>query len=308
MELRQLRYFATLAEELSFTRAARKLHVSQPPLSFQIASLEQELGVRLFHRTSRSVELSLAGQALLTHARAVLERLEEARHHVRRVADGMEGRVRVGLAGSHFLGPFPSFIRDFRARRPRLDISLHEMRPADQLHALREGRLDLSLARRQVAEGELLSHLLWRDPVVAVLPPGHRFAARKMISLRDLRDESFVFLKLDSSWLAQHLHDACLEAGVVPRIVQEVVEVPSVVNLVAAGIGVSLVPRSLALARAGAVTTCRLREKLPPGDVHVLRRADEAQPAVLEFTSGLLRWAQGPGRRAVDRSYNEPAP
>lgn len=296
MELRQLRYFATLAEELSFTRAARKLHVSQPPLSFQIASLEQELGVRLFHRTSRSVELSEAGQALLTHVRAVLERLEDARLHVRRVADGMEGRVRIGLAGSHFLGPLPNFIREFRTRRPLLDISLHEMRPADQLHALREGRIDLSVARRHVADDEVVSRLLWRDPVVAVLPPGHRLTRRKTISLRDLRLEPFVFLKLDSSWLAQHLHDACLEAGIVPQIVQEVVEVPSAVNLVAAGIGVSLVPQSLALARADAVATCRLREKLPPGDVHVLQRAAEAQPAVLEFTGQLLRWAQAQAR------------
>ncbi len=297
MELRQLRYFVALAEELSFTRAARKLHVSQPPLSFQIASLEQELGVRLFHRTSRSVELSAAGEALLAHARAVLERLEDAREHVRRVADGLEGRVRVGLAGSHFLGPFPAFLREYRARRPLLDLSLQEMRPVDQLSALREGRIDLSLARRHVPDGELRSRLLWRDPIVAVVPPTHRLATRKMISLLELAAEPFVFLKRDSSWLAQHLHDACVEIGMPPRIVQEVVEVPSAVNLVVAGIGVSLVPRSLAQAYADAVATCRLREKLPPGDVHVLTRASEAQPAVLEFVGALLTWAQGLSRR-----------
>ena len=125
MELRQLRYFTVLADELSFTRAAQRLHVSQPPLSFQIASLETELGARLFDRTSRSVALSEAGKAFLPHAQAVLARLEEARSHVTRVASGLQGRVQVGLAGSHFLGPFPQFIQQFRLQRPGLEVCWH---------------------------------------------------------------------------------------------------------------------------------------------------------------------------------------
>ena len=110
MELRQIKYFVAVSDELSFTRAAQKLHVSQPPLSFQIASLETELGARLFDRTSRSVQLSEAGKAFLPHAQAVLARLDEAARHVQRVAAGLDGRVQVGLAGSHFFGPFPKFI------------------------------------------------------------------------------------------------------------------------------------------------------------------------------------------------------
>ena len=292
MEIRQLRYFAVLAKELSFTRAARRLHVSQPPLSFQIANLERELGARLFERTSRSVALSAAGAALLPHARAVLERLEEARTHVRQVAEGSVGRVRVGLSGSHFLGPFPHFIREFRERRPRLEIVLVEMRPVDHLQALRDGRLDISVSRREIDDGEIVSRLLWRDPVVAVLPRGHRLAARKLISLADLRDDAFVFLRLDSSWFAQRVHDACIDAGFAPRIAQQVVEVPAAVNLVAAGLGVSLVPASLAHLRSDKVALCRIRDPLPPGDVHVLRHARESQVAVLEFASELERWAR----------------
>lgn len=292
MEIRQLRYFAVLAEELSFTRAARRLHVSQPPLSFQIANLEQELGARLFDRTSRSVTLSAAGAALLPHARAVLDRLDEARTHVRQVADGLVGRVRVGLSGSHFLGPFPHFIREFRERRPRLDIVLVEMQPVDNLQALRDGRLDISVSRRDIDDGEIVSRLLWRDPVVAVLPRGHRLAGRKSIALVDLRDDLFVFLRLDSSWFAQRVHDACIDAGFVPQITQQVVEVPATVNLVAAGLGVSLVPASLAGLRGDEVALCRVRDPLPPGDVHVLRHARETQAAVLEFASELERWAR----------------
>ena len=166
MELRQIRYFTVLADELSFTRAARRLHISQPPLSFQIASLEVELGARLFDRTSRSVALSAAGQAFLPHAQAVLARLDEARSHVTRVANGLEGRVKVGLAGSHFLGPFPQFIQQFRLQRPDVDVALNEMKPSDHLQALRDGQLDLCVSRNPLNDGQISAALLWRDPVV----------------------------------------------------------------------------------------------------------------------------------------------
>lgn len=299
MELRQLRYFAALADELSFTRAAARLHVSQPPLSFQIGSLESELGARLFHRTSRSVELSEAGKAFLPHARAVLARLEEARNHVHLVASGLEGRVHLGLSGSHFLGPLPAFIRQFGEKRPRVEVVLHEMRPIDSLQALREGRIDVSISRSMPGEAALAGQLLWRDPVVAALPRTHRLAARKKLRLADLRGDDFVFLRLDSSAFAQRLFDACVAASFAPRIVQQVVEMPAVVNLVAAGLGVALVPLSMARLRADAVAICQLGPHAPSGDVHALVRTAEVQPAVREFAQALLAWAEQPGRGAV---------
>lgn len=291
MELKQLRYFAALARELSFTRAARKLHVSQPPLSFQIANLESELGARLFHRTSRSVELSEAGKAFLPHALAVLERIAEARGDVRRVADGLEGSVRIGLAGSHFLGPFPRFIKQFRQSRPGVEVALHEMKPADHIQALRDGRVDLSVSRTPVSDGQLASRLLWRDPVVAALPREHRLAGRKRIRLGDLRHDEFVFLRLDSSAFAQRLFDACVASGFAPHIVQQVVEIPAAINLVAAGLGVALVPASLARVRSDAVAICGLGAGVPAGDVHALMRTGEPQPAVREFAASLFAWA-----------------
>ena len=295
MELRQLRYFTVLAAELSFTRAAHKLHVSQPPLSYQIASFEADLGMRLFNRSSRSVELSEAGKVLLPHALAVLERLEEARAQLQRVAQGMEGRVKVGLAGSHFLGPFPQFIKLFRERRPGVEVVLHEMTPAVHVQALRDGRLDLSLARGALTDGQLAADLLWRDPLVAVVPLGHRLARRARLLLAELKDEEFVFLRLDSSAFALRLFDACVGSGFAPRIVQQVVEIPAVLNLVAAGLGVSLVPASLARLRQDAVAVCRLGPKLPAGgvsgDVYLLRRSGEQSPAVREFTEALRQWS-----------------
>lgn len=295
MELRQLRYFAVVATELSFTRAARKLHVSQPPLSYQIANLEAELGARLFNRTSRNVELSEAGKVLLPHALAVLARVDEARGHVQRVAQGLEGRVKVGLAGSHFLGPFPGFIKQFRQRRPGLEIVLHEMKPADHVQALREGQLDLSVSRGAPPDSELAAVLLWRDPVVVAVPLGHRLAGRSRIRLAQLKDEDFVFLRLDSSAFARRLFDACVAAGFAPRIVQQVVEIPAVLNLVAAGLGVALVPASLARLRQDAVAICNVGRELQAagvsGDVYLLRRSEDSSPAVLEFAEALRHWA-----------------
>lgn len=305
MELRQIRYFTVLAAELSFTRAAQRLHVSQPPLSLQIANLETELGARLFDRTSRSVMLSEAGKAFLPHAQAILARLDEASGHVQRVASGLQGRVQVGLAGSHFLGPFPQFIPQFRQQRPAVELVLKEMMPADHLQALLDGQLDLSLSRNPLHStlgpgtlnlGSTLSaELLWRDPVVVALPPGHRLVGRASLRLAELKDEDFVFLRLSSSPFAGRLFEACVQIGFAPRIVQQVVEVPAVLNLVAAGLGVALVPASLAMLRKDAVPICQL--ELPSsgeilnGDVYVLWRTADSTPAVTEFRKLLVDWA-----------------
>ena len=313
MELRQIRYFTVVAAELSFTRAAQKLHVSQPPLSFQIASLEAELGARLFDRTSRRVVLSEAGKAFLPHAQAVLARLDEARSHVSRVASGLQGRVQVGLAGSHFLGPFPKFIQQFRLQRPAVEVALLEMTPAEHLQALRDGRVDLCVSRNPMTaaqdDDQISAGLLWRDPVVVALPPGHRLASRKQIALAELKEDDFVFLRLDSSAFARRLFDACIGAGFAPRITQQVVEVPAALNLVAAGLGVALVPNSLALLRADAVSICRLNlsndfvasaarlenSQELNGDVYVLWRADGSTPVVVEFRQKLIDWADDLG-------------
>ena len=293
-----MRYFTVLASELSFTRAAHKLNMSQPPLSYQIASLEAELGARLFNRTSRSVELSSAGKALLPHALAVLQRIEAAREQVARVAQGVEGRVTIGLAGSHFLGPFPQFIKQFREKRPGIEVVLQEMRPSDHIQALRAGQLDISLTRGQQADEQLVSLLLWRDPVVLAVPLGHRLALRTRIRLLELKGEDFVFLRLDSSVFAQGLFDACVAAGFVPRIVQQVIEIPSVLNLVAAGLGVSLVPASLARMRRDTLAVCSLNQRLQASagaevsaDVYLLRRSCEQPPAVHEVADALRDWA-----------------
>lgn len=295
MDLRQLRYFAAVATELSFTKAAERLHISQPPLSHQIGVLEEELGVRLLLRTSRSVQLSDAGKALLPHALAVFERLEEARLHVARIKNGFEGRVVIGLTGSHFLGPLPSFIQMFRQQRPAVELVLQEMAPKDQLAALAEGRIDLSFSRGIPEDPSVHCTFLWPDAVVAALPLNHALARRRRVHLRELQHDDFVFLRLGSSLFSDAVYQACIAAQFQPRIVQQVVEVPAAVNLVAAGIGVAIVPASIARLRSDAIAICRLAQ--PEGrtpisaDVYVARRAEEERPLVLLLAQALTEWA-----------------
>lgn len=295
MDLRQIKYFVALSEELSFTRAAKKLHVSQPPLSFQIASLETELGTRLFDRTSRNVQLNDAGKAFLPHAQSVLARLAEAVLHVQRVAAGLEGRVQVGLTGSHFFGPFPRFIHRFRSLRPAVQVVLQEMTPNEQLAALQDARLDLCVSRNAMNNhSQMSAQLLWRDPIVVALPPGHTLASRKKLSLGDLKHEDFVSLKLDSSPFASSLFKACVAHGFAPKIVQQVVELPAALNLVAAGLGVALMPSSLAQLQKGGVHICSLKQSSDinklNGDVYLLWRTADTSPAVTEFKKQLIAW------------------
>jgi len=295
MELRQLRYFAAIAAERSFTKAAEKLHISQPPLSQQISNLEQELGVRLLVRTSRSVELSEAGRVFLPHVVTVLERLKEGRAQLARVARGLEGRVTVGLTGSHFLGPLPRFIQAFRQERPRVEVVLLEMAPVDQFTALGDRGIDLCFSRGIPDTPAFESDLLWRDTPVVVLPLGHPLAGRAGLRLAELRDEDFVFFRLGSSLFVDAIHGACIFARFEPRIVQQVVEVSAVLNLVAAGLGVSVVPGSIAAQRTESVAICPLVEEPQAprisADVFLVRRKDEERAAVLALSDALRDWA-----------------
>lgn len=283
MELRHLRYFVALAEALSFTRAAERLHISQPPLSIQISQLEEQVGAALFDRTSRRVQLTPAGQAFLQDARSILERVEAAGSHARAVAKGMAGRIEIGLSGSHFQGPLPRMIAGYMHDFPDVAVVLNELKPATQLEALRHRRIDLSISRTAVDDVDLISARLWSDPVRVALPRGHALAKRRRLALRDLRRERFIMLRLESSAYAQHLHDRCVQAGFAPNIVQLVLEVPAMIALVAVGIGIALVPASLCHLHAAEVAYVPLGPEAPHSEVYVVRRREEDSGVVNGF-------------------------
>ena len=283
MDLRHLRYFITLAQELNFTRAAQRLNVSQPPLSQQIKALEGELGTMLFLRTSRRVELTAAGHVFLAHASAILERVEQACAQARAVGGGHVGHLDIGSSSSLLLGPLPQLIAGYRRAFSGVNIALHEMTPAAQLTALRDRRLDISFSRTPVLDQHLSAELAWEDPVVAALPRAHRLVARRKLALKDLANEEFVLLRLDSSSFAVYLNQCCVDAGFLPRASQYVVESQAMPSLVAAGLGVALVPASLARVHRQGVEYRTLAGAAPRADVYALSRRDDPSATVRGF-------------------------
>jgi DNA-binding transcriptional LysR family regulator len=246
MELRHLRSFIAVAEELHFGRAAERLNLAQSPLSQQIKRLERELGVRLFERSRRKVELTEAGRAMLDEARAAIAHADRAADAARGAAEGRYGVLDVGFLGTAALELLPRIVPPFRAHAPGAELRLVEAASRELLAALRQRRLDVVFARPPSPASTLQIEPVWSEPLVVALPAAHALAAKPRLPLRDLADEPFVLFPRQS---APEFHDelvaACRDAGFSPRIVQEAVAMPTIVSLVATQIGVSLVPSSL---------------------------------------------------------------
>jgi DNA-binding transcriptional LysR family regulator len=282
MELRHLRYFLVVAEELNFTAAAARLRISQPPLSQQIQDLEAELKTALFLRTSRRVELTAAGAAFLDHAKSILGQVGQAIEQTRAIGAGKTGKLDIGTTGSVLLGPLASIINTYSRRFPEVLVRLHEMAPLAQLTSLHTRKTDISFLRTPAEDPELVNEVVWREKVWVALPRGHQLAKHGRLRLTDLRDEDHVFLRLEDSRFAQYLRDCCVEAGFIPRITQEVVEAYSLTSLVAGGLGVALVPESVRhLSRRGVVYR-PLNEPAPAADVKMIFRPD-GNPVVAGF-------------------------
>jgi DNA-binding transcriptional LysR family regulator len=254
MELRHLRYFVAVAEELHFRRAAERLHMSQPPLSQQIRRLEEEVGATLLVRNQRRVELTAAGAAYLTRAREILLAVEDAAREARRVQRGEVGRLAVGFVGSALYSVVPELLRAFRDRHPDVGLRLHELGTTEQLRRLEDGRLDIGFLRAPGGRPGLSIETVLREPVVAALPDVHPLARGGEVRAAQLAGEPLVLMtRAGAPGLRAAL--APLTDGLgEDAIVQEVAEMQTLIGLVAAGVGVSLVPESVrALARAGVV-------------------------------------------------------
>lgn len=246
IELRHLRYFLALADELHFGRAAARLGIAQPPLSQQIQRLERLLGTRLFDRTSRRVQLTDAGRAFRVEAERVLTATEAAVAAARRAGKGESGELRVAFAATVMFLALPQIIREFRDRFPRVHLDLREMPTGPQLAALRTREIDIGFVREPEPDPDLEIVTVMREPLRIAIHKGHRLAAAPHVQVRDLAEEPFV---LFPSELAPGLHGqvlaVCREAGFSPRIVEESRELYTSVSLVEAGVGVSILPASV---------------------------------------------------------------
>lgn len=244
MELRHLRYFRAVAEELHFGRAAEKLHIAQPPLSQQIRQLERELGLSLFTRSTRRVDLTAAGAAYLKRAIAILDAVDDAGQQARRVAHGMEGQLTIGCVGSATYSLLPRLVRAMRDALPHVELSIRgEMLAPDQLTALLSGDIDIALLRPPVDHVDIRSETLRRDRLIVALPAEHPLAGRDALTVGDLQDEDFIaHAGQGRSVMSGLLAAVCADAGFAPRIRHEVSETSTLVTLVAAGLGLAVVP------------------------------------------------------------------
>jgi DNA-binding transcriptional LysR family regulator len=248
VELRHLRYFRAVAEELHFGRAADRLHIAQPPLSQQIRQLERELAVTLLVRTTRKVELTPAGETYLKRVVAILDAVDEAGGQARRIAEGAEGQLAIGCVGSATYSLLPRLVRALREELPGVDVSVRgEMLAPAQITALLTGEIDLALLRPPIEQSGVLVETVRRDRLIVALPEGHALATRDDLSVSDLRDEEFVaHAGHGRSVMSSILMAMCADAGFVPRIRHEVEETSTLVTLVSAGLGVAIVPEPTA--------------------------------------------------------------
>lgn len=271
MELRHLRYFIAVAEEGHITRAAQRLGIQQPPLSLQIRSLEKELNVQLFKRLPRGVELTHAGTAFLERARAILDQVESALVTTRRTARGEQGRVAVGFTSSAPFHPFvPRVIRSFREMSPLVSLVLEESGSSELVQGVHSGEIDAAFIRSPVADvlGLLVRPILEEEMVVA-LPAAHPLASSTesddggALPLAALANETFILYKRPGGpGLYDTIITACRGSGFSPRVGQEAPRIISTLNLVAAGLGVSIVPASLRRLQMDGVVYRKLAENV----------------------------------------------
>lgn len=247
MELRHLRYFLAVAEERHFGRAAERLHMASPPLSHAVKQLEVELGVTLFERTTRRVDLTPAGEMLLERARGILAAVESTRTDVPRAEAGDLGRIAMGFTGSATYELLPRLSRVLREELPDVEVELFgEMLSPRSVAGLVDGSLDLAFLRPPVREAGLAVHVIRQEPLIAVLPEQHPLARLPAVPLAGLAEEPFVSYP-SHFWSVVHdaVLDACRKAGFEPQHKHEVGETSTLVAFVAAGLGVALVPASV---------------------------------------------------------------
>lgn len=301
MELRHLRYFVAVAEELHFGRAARRLHIAQPPLSRQIRDLERELDTPLFERSARGVQLTHAGVAFLPEARLVLSQAERAQRTAQRAARGETGRLRVGFVeGATLSGILPDVLSFFRMHLPSIGLSLFEMNSAQQADALREGRIDLGVLSSPPLDAArwLQSELVYEERLVAAMPDSHRLAAKRRIALRDLTTDAFI-LRPRSADPASYddILARCRAAQFSPAVTQEATGWHTIVGLVSSGVGVSFVPESLAQLQRPGVVYRPVRDLGVNVELTVVWRHGERSPVRERFVITL---------RAVARARRRP--
>src|SRR5882757_3168503 len=279
MKMRQLEYFITIADEGGFNRAASRLHVAQPSLSVQIKALEEEIGARLFERDKRHVFLTQAGKQFQQHARSILSLADTAKIEARCAAAGELGMLGVGYSASAmFSNVLPNSIRRFRQQHPYIVLSLHNYPSLEQLHRLMERTLDLGVLRKPDVKIPAGIHFsVWhRTPLVNAIQQDHALARRTSLSLSQLKNEPFVMYPREAGTsLYWQVADLCANAGFRPRVAREALESSTIVELVAAGVGIAVVPADMTCIQIEGVNYIRLTDSGAFSTLYLSRRTSD---------------------------------
>jgi DNA-binding transcriptional LysR family regulator len=286
IELRHLRYFVAVAEELHFGRASKRLNIAQPPLSHQIRQLESRLGYPLLLRTSRSVALTSAGDSFLEKARRTLLNVSRDIDEVRSIGRGEVGSLHIGFIGSGMLTTLPSIFRSYREAYPRVLLHLHESFTSKVIQGLENGELDIGILRDGDPVEDLRAVSILSEPFVAVIPATHRFAKKRSISPADLRNEPFVHYPRSAGARAfEKPLTICEEHGFRPRIVQEASHWLTILRLVGAGFGVSIAPACVRRLVSEDVMCLPLKGTRTLSHIELAWHVGESRPLVARFNS-----------------------
>ncbi len=284
LELRHLRYFVAVAEELHFGRAAQRLHLSQPPLSQQIRNLEAILGYALFVRTSRSVRLTPAGEVFLERARRTLRNVQRDIVETRSIGQGEVGSLNIGFVGSAMLTGLSGVFRSYHEAYPRVKLQLHESFTARVVEGLEDGSLDAGILRDSDTAPHLEVTRLFSEPYVAVLPATHRYARQKSLSPGMLRGEPFVYYPRSAGARAFEKPLTLFEEhGFRPQIVQEASHWLTILRLVGAGLGVSIAPACVQHLASPEVVCLRLRNAKISSQLELARVRGDQRSIVERF-------------------------
>ncbi len=284
MELRYLRYFVTLAEELNFSRAAARLHISQPPLTRQIQQLEDELGCRLFFRSTRGVELTEAGQSLLEDAHRILSLVGVAKERTSKTGRGQIGQLDVGIFGSAILCHIPRMLFQFRTLFPEVEITLYQQTKAEQIQALRERRLTIGFNRHVPVEPDIVIETVFFEPLVIALHSKHPLARHKSIRIAEIVNEPLILYPRTRPGFADDVMALFVKECAQPKIVQEVTDVVTSIALVSSGFGICVAPQAASnLKLPGVVYRPIKADPVPAIELACLYRREDESPILAAF-------------------------
>ncbi|MBD2774274.1 LysR family transcriptional regulator [Iningainema tapete] len=286
MEFRQLQYFLAVAEELNFSRAAKKLKIAQPPLTRQIRKLEQELGVELFLRNNRRVEMTEAGKAFLEESRRTLEQVEHSMRVAQGASRGKIGRLVVAFEGSSAYDIVPASIKTYRERFPDVELVVLGMTTHEQVQALHAGAISVGFVVPPLKgkEKELVVEAVLQEPLVLALPENHPLASQSKVKVRSLANEPFIMAQRESGCgMYDQVMAICLRAGFSPKVTQEVNEMQVMLGFLAAGLGIALLSASVKQFQRPGVVYRELQPSCPEVALAVLWRRNDTSPVLHAF-------------------------